>query len=84
MSVLEIAKYLFMGIFILFFIMDIVSEKSYKIHYFISITMAVAFTVLVKNWFTDSKVGFIALFVLLTEKTVIDEKNAKFRSLKKG
>lgn len=82
MSILEIAKYLFMGIFILFFIMDIVSKKSYKIHYFTSITIAVAFTVLVKDWSTEIKIGFITLFILLTMKTIIDEK--KLVSNKKG
>jgi len=72
--VLGLLKYLFMGIFIIFFVMDILSKKSYKIHYYISITIAVFFTVLRWQWATGYKVGFIALFVLLTVKTIVDER----------
>jgi len=73
-TMFEVLKYSFMGIFIIFFVMDIVSKKSYKIHYYIAITVAVIFTALLWNWSIGFKVGFIALFVLLTVKTIFDER----------
>lgn len=73
-SAFEVLKYSFMGIFIIYFIMDIVSKRSYKIHYYIAITGAVIFTALLWNWSIGFKVGFISLFILLTVKTIFDER----------
>lgn len=73
-NVFEVLKYSFMGIFIIFFVMDIVSKRSYKIHYFIAITAAVIFTALLWNSSIGIKVGFISLFALLTVKTIFDER----------
>lgn len=67
-------KYLFMGIFIVFFVKDIKSKKSFKTHYSLSITIAIIFSVIGWQWSMGFKVGFIALVVLLTVKTIIDEK----------
>lgn len=73
-TVLELLKFLFTGIFIIFFVMDIKSKKSYKIHYYISLTVAILFATLGWNWTTEFKIGFIILLVLLTLKTIFDEK----------
>ena len=67
-------KYRFMGIFVVFFVMDIKSKKSFKTHYCVSITIAIIFSVIGWQWSMGFKVGFIALVVLLTVKTIIDEK----------
>jgi len=73
-TVFAVLQYLFMGIFIIFFVMDIASEKPYKTYYYIAITIAVTFTILLRDWSIVFKVGFIALFVLLTVKTIFDER----------
>ena len=72
-TIFEVLKYLFMGVFIVFFIMDIVSKKSYKIQYYVAITVVVIFTALTWDWSLGFRIGFIALFVLLTIKTIFDE-----------
>lgn len=73
-TVIGLLKYLFMGVFLLFFVLDIKSKKSYKIHSYISVTVAIVFSVLGWHWSTGYKVGFITLLVLLTVKTIIDER----------
>ncbi|MFD1927667.1 hypothetical protein ACFSFY_06255 [Sporosarcina siberiensis] len=73
-AVLGLLKYLFMGIFIIFFVMDLKSKTSYKIHYYISLTVAIIFATLGWNWTIEFKIGFIILIVLLTLKTIFDEK----------
>ncbi len=74
---LGLTKYLFMGIFAVFFVMDIASKKSYKIHCYVSITIAIVFSVIGWQWATGFKVGFIALFVLVAVKTIADEKKRR-------
>ncbi|NYF26064.1 hypothetical protein [Sporosarcina sp. JAI121] len=74
MGLLEIAKYSFMGIFLIFFAMDILSKKPYKIHFYTSLTLAIIFLVLGQSWSIGIKIGFIVLVVLLTIKTITDEK----------
>lgn len=74
MGMLEIAKYSFMGIFLLYFALDIFSEKSYRIQSYASLTMAIIFLVLGQSWSTAIKIGFLVLVGILTIKTITDEK----------
>ncbi|WP_107838530.1 hypothetical protein [Metasolibacillus meyeri] len=74
MEILEIAKYTFMGIFLIFFAMDILSKKSYKTHFYVSLTLAIIFLVLGQDWSTGIKMVCIVLVTLLTIKTIVDEK----------
>ncbi|MEC1179134.1 hypothetical protein P9B03_11625 [Metasolibacillus meyeri] len=74
MEILEIAKYTFMGIFLIFFAMDILSKKSYKTHFYVSLTLAIIFLVLGQGWSTGIKMVCIVLVTLLTIKTIVDEK----------
>ncbi|WP_213136212.1 hypothetical protein [Bacillus sp. FJAT-50079] len=69
-----ILKYLFMGVFLLFFAMDAISKKTYRIHFYTSLTVAILFLMLEKNWSPVLKIGTIALVVLLTIKTIVDER----------
>lgn len=73
-TVFEVLKYLFMGVFIVFFVMDIVSKKSYKIQYYVAITLAVIFTALTWDWSLGFRIGFVALFIILTVKTIFDKR----------
>lgn len=77
MDLFEVAKYLFMGIFVLFFAMDIFMEKSYKVHYYISITLAIIFVFLGKNWLVWVKASAIILVVLLMIKTLFNERKGR-------
>jgi predicted branched-subunit amino acid permease len=74
MEFLDVAKYLFMGIFIILFVMDILTKKSYKIHYYVALTVAIVFLVVAENWSMTLKVGAIAIVILLTLKTIVDER----------
>lgn len=78
-TVYDVLKYLFMGVFIVFFVMDIVSKRSYKIQYYVAITIAVIFTALSWDWSIGFRIGFIALFAILTIKTIFDEKKREAR-----
>lgn len=75
-TVIGLLKYLFMGVFLLFFIMDVLSRKSYKIFFYTSLTLAIIFLVLGQSWSPLLKTGAIVLVVLLTIKTIVDESAA--------
>ena len=73
MDILDLAKYLFMGIFIILFVMDILSKKSYKVHYYVALTVAIVLLVVGENWSMTIKGGAITIVILLTLKTIMDE-----------
>ncbi|MEK3934585.1 hypothetical protein MKY41_04630 [Sporosarcina sp. FSL W7-1349] len=73
-TVVGILKYLCMGVFLLFFAMDVLSKKSYKIHFYTSLTAAIVFLVLGQSWPSVVKISAIVLVVLLTIKTIMDER----------
>lgn len=73
-TVYEVLKFLFMGIFIIFFVMDIVSKRSYKIQYYVAISIVVTFTVLSWERSIGFKIGFITLYVIFAIKLIFDEK----------
>lgn len=74
MDIFELAKYFFMGTFVLFFAMDALTKKSYKVLFYISLTLAIVFVVLGQSWLVWIKTGAIILVVLLTIKTLVDER----------
>lgn len=73
MDILDLAKYLFMGIFIILFVMDILSKKSYKVHYYVALTVAIVLLVVGESWSMTIKGGAITIVILLTLKTIMDE-----------
>ncbi|MBE1557184.1 hypothetical protein [Sporosarcina limicola] len=71
-TVFAVMKYSFMGIFVIFFVMDIVSKKSYKTYFYIALTIVAIFQTLLWNWSIGFKVGFIVLVIFITVKTISD------------
>ncbi len=73
-TVFVVLRDLFMSLFIIFFVLNIFSKKSYKIQCYVFITLVVIFSALTWNWSLGFKVGFITLFALLAIKTISDDR----------
>lgn len=71
-TMIVVLRNLFMGLFIVLFVVDIFSKKSYKIQYYVAITLGVVFSAVIWEWPIAVKVGFIALYVILAVKTISD------------
>ncbi|WP_303965540.1 hypothetical protein [Sporosarcina ureae] len=67
-----VLRNLFMGLFIILFVVDIYSKKSYKVQYNVSLTLGVVFSAVIWDWLIGFKVGFIALYVIFAVKTIFD------------
>ncbi|PID21620.1 hypothetical protein CSV61_07910 [Sporosarcina sp. P3] len=71
-TVFIVLRDLFMSLFIIFFVLNTFSKRSYKIQCYVFITLGVIFSALTWNWSLGFKVGFITLFAMLAIKTISD------------
>ena len=71
-AVFEVLRNIFMILFIMFFLIDVFSKRSYKILYHTALTFGVIFSAFIWNWAIGFKVGFIALFLIVAVKTISD------------
>lgn len=71
-TVIVVLRNLFMGVFIILFVVDIFSRKSYKVQYNVAISLGVVFSAVLWDWLIGFKVGFIALYGILAIKTISD------------
>lgn len=71
-ALFEVLRNIFMILFIMFFVIDVFSKRSYKVLYHIALTIGVILSAFIWNWAIGFKVGFIALFLIVAVKTISD------------
>lgn len=76
-ALFEVLRNIFMILFIMFFVIDVFSKRSYKALYYTALTFGVIFSVFVWNWSIGFKVGFIALFLIVAVKTISDVRKSE-------
>ncbi|PIC67615.1 hypothetical protein CSV71_10480 [Sporosarcina sp. P21c] len=76
-ALFEVLRNIFMILFIMFFVIDVFSKRSYKVLYHIALTVGVTFSTFIWNWSIGFKVGFIALFLIVAVKTISDVRKSE-------
>ncbi|PID25468.1 hypothetical protein [Sporosarcina sp. P7] len=76
-ALFEVLRNIFMILFIMFFVIDVFSKRSYKVLYHLALTFGVAFSAFIWNWSIGFKVGFIALFLIVAVKTISDVRKSE-------
>ncbi|AXI00967.1 hypothetical protein DV702_15365 [Sporosarcina sp. PTS2304] len=71
-ALFEVLRNICMILFIMFFIIDVFSKRSYKVLYHIALTCGVIFSAFIWNWAIGFKAGFIVLFLIVAVKTISD------------
>lgn len=73
-AIIELLKFIFLGIFIVLFVLEMVTKKSYKVYYHIAITLAVICAALLWTWPLLIRAAIVALFAWFTMRAIALER----------